>query len=90
MEDGKDYAMKVYPSDPHNTKKFAHEKYFLEQLSHHHIVTFPHQLHKPLSQAQPAQNFNLLFTEYAPNGTLLDLLQWNLPLSDKIIRTYFR
>jgi serine/threonine protein kinase len=77
-----DFALKVFSKSPTKTRHYRQEKKFLSLLNHSNTISCVPILKHNLP-------YNMLLTEYSPNGDFFDFVTQGGMCNEKMVRTYF-
>jgi len=77
-----DFALKVFSKNSSGSSHYYKEKDILSKLSHPNIINY-------VSIQEHSLPYELLATEYTPNGDFFDFITQGGMKNEKLIRTYF-
>jgi len=77
-----DFALKVFSKNSSGSSHYSKEKNIISNLSHQNIINF-------VSIQEHSLPYELLATEYTPNGDFFDFVTQGGMQTEKLIRTYF-
>ena len=76
------FALKVFSKNTNGKNHYAREKKILSQLNHKNVISYVPIIDHSLQ-------YDLLATEYTPNGDFFDFVTQGGMRNEKLVRTYF-